>query len=154
VRSTSCSRTLLHEISYKVTSRPRSVSRIVNTNFLHDCCSTFSLTDTKHPISYLSTQLSQYSVSLQTGRRGFDPQQRHISFCLTSVQTCSGAYPASCPMGTGGPFPGAKARPGVTLTTHPHQTYQLTKLTSSFCRMCCRLLRQFEKLFSLFRLKM
>jgi hypothetical protein len=31
------------------------------------------------------------------------------SFC---VQTGSGAHPASCPMGTGGPFPGGKARPG------------------------------------------
>jgi hypothetical protein len=28
------------------------------------------------------------------------------------VQTGSGAYPASYPMGTGGPFPGGKARPG------------------------------------------
>jgi hypothetical protein len=28
------------------------------------------------------------------------------------VQTGSGAHPASCPMGTGDPFPGAKARPG------------------------------------------
>jgi hypothetical protein len=28
------------------------------------------------------------------------------------VQTCSGAHPVSCPVGTGGPFPGAKARPG------------------------------------------
>jgi hypothetical protein len=28
------------------------------------------------------------------------------------VQTGSGAYPVSCTMGTGGPFPGAKARPG------------------------------------------
>jgi hypothetical protein len=31
------------------------------------------------------------------------------SFC---VQTGSGAHPASCTMGTGGPFPGDKARPG------------------------------------------
>jgi hypothetical protein len=31
------------------------------------------------------------------------------SFC---VQTGSGAHPASCTMGTGGPFPGGKARPG------------------------------------------
>jgi hypothetical protein len=36
------------------------------------------------------------------------------------VQTGSGAHPASYPMGTGGPFPRGKARPGVTLTTHPH----------------------------------
>jgi hypothetical protein len=28
------------------------------------------------------------------------------------VQTGSGAHPASCTMGTGGPYPGAKARPG------------------------------------------
>jgi hypothetical protein len=28
------------------------------------------------------------------------------------VQTGSGAHPASCPMGTGEPFPGGKARPG------------------------------------------
>jgi hypothetical protein len=28
------------------------------------------------------------------------------------VQTGSGAYPASCTMGTGGPFTGGKARPG------------------------------------------
>jgi hypothetical protein len=28
------------------------------------------------------------------------------------VQNCSEAYPASCTMGTGGPFPGGKARPG------------------------------------------
>jgi hypothetical protein len=28
------------------------------------------------------------------------------------VQTVSGAHPASCTMGTGGPFPGGKSRPG------------------------------------------
>jgi hypothetical protein len=34
--------------------------------------------------------------------------------CFSSlcVQTGSGAHPASCTMGTGGPFPGGKARPG------------------------------------------
>jgi hypothetical protein len=30
---------------------------------------------------------------------------------ILSVQTGSGAHPASCPMGTEGPFPGGKARP-------------------------------------------
>jgi hypothetical protein len=30
---------------------------------------------------------------------------------ILCVQTSSGAHPASCPMGTGGPFPGGKARP-------------------------------------------
>jgi hypothetical protein len=36
------------------------------------------------------------------------------------VQTGSEAHPASCTMGTGVPFPGAKHGRGVTLTTHPH----------------------------------
>jgi hypothetical protein len=31
---------------------------------------------------------------------------------ILCVQTGSGAHPASYPMGTGGPFPGGKARPG------------------------------------------
>jgi len=36
---------------------------------------------------------------------------KDFSFILC-VQTGSGAHPASSPMGTGGPFPGGKARPG------------------------------------------
>jgi hypothetical protein len=39
-----------------------------------------------------------------------------LNFC---VQTGSGDYPATCPMGTGGPFPWGKLRPGMTLTSHP-----------------------------------
>jgi hypothetical protein len=39
---------------------------------------------------------------------------------ILCVQTGSGADPASCTMGTGGPFLGAKRGRGVTLTTHPH----------------------------------
>jgi hypothetical protein len=31
---------------------------------------------------------------------------------ILCVQTCSWAHPVSCTMGTGGPFPGCKARPG------------------------------------------
>jgi hypothetical protein len=38
----------------------------------------------------------------------------------TEVQTGSEAHPASCTMGIGGPFPGAKHGRGVTLTAHPH----------------------------------
>jgi hypothetical protein len=36
------------------------------------------------------------------------------------VQTDPEAHPASCTMGTGGPFPEAKGGRGMTLTTHPH----------------------------------
>jgi hypothetical protein len=33
-------------------------------------------------------------------------------FSILCVQTCSEAHPAFCTMGTGGPLPGGKARPG------------------------------------------
>jgi hypothetical protein len=36
------------------------------------------------------------------------------------VQTGSGAHPASYQMGTGGPFSGAKARPGREADHSPH----------------------------------
>jgi hypothetical protein len=35
------------------------------------------------------------------------------------VQTGSGTHPASYPMGTGGPFPGGKARPGCDADHSP-----------------------------------
>jgi hypothetical protein len=38
---------------------------------------------------------------------------------LQQVQTGSGAHPASCAMGTGGPFPGGKARPGRDVDYSP-----------------------------------
>jgi hypothetical protein len=44
---------------------------------------------------------------------------KDFSFNLC-VQTGSEAHPASCRMGTGGTFPGAKRGRGVKLTTHPH----------------------------------
>jgi hypothetical protein len=40
--------------------------------------------------------------------------------CSLCVQTGSGVHPASCTMGTGGPFLGLKRGRGVTLTTHSH----------------------------------
>jgi hypothetical protein len=56
-----------------------------------------------------------------TGRLRFDPRQRRKNiFCSLCVQTGSGAHPASCTMGTGGPFLGVKRGRGVTLTSHPH----------------------------------
>jgi hypothetical protein len=38
-------------------------------------------------------------------------EEKGFSYSLY-VQTGSGAHPASCPIGTEGPFPGGKARPG------------------------------------------
>jgi hypothetical protein len=40
--------------------------------------------------------------------------------CSLCVQTGSGAHPASCIMGTGGPFPGGKALPGRDADHSPH----------------------------------
>jgi hypothetical protein len=59
--------------------------------------------------------LRQYCVWLQTGRPELDARQRQRIFPLSSilfVHTSSEAHPASYPMGTGGSFPGGKARPG------------------------------------------
>jgi hypothetical protein len=48
-----------------------------------------------------------------TGLSRFDPRQRRQdSSCSLCVQTCSEVHPASCTMGAGGPFRGAKARTG------------------------------------------
>jgi hypothetical protein len=45
--------------------------------------------------------------------RAFDPEQRRESLSSSlCLQIGSGAHPASCTMGTGGLFPGAKTRPG------------------------------------------
>jgi hypothetical protein len=61
-------------------------------------------------------QLYFYNVSLLSeyrlkdrAIRGSIPGRGKRIFHLASVQTGSGAHPASCP---GGPFPRAKARPG------------------------------------------
>jgi hypothetical protein len=46
-------------------------------------------------------------------------ETKDFSFRLC-VQTGSEAHPASCTMGTDGPFPGVMRGSGVTLATHPH----------------------------------
>jgi hypothetical protein len=41
------------------------------------------------------------------------------------VQTGSGAHPASCTMGTGGPFPGGKTRPGRDADHSPQSSAEV-----------------------------
>jgi hypothetical protein len=41
------------------------------------------------------------------------------------VQTGSGAHPASCTMGTGGPFPAGKARPGSVADHSPPSSVEV-----------------------------
>jgi hypothetical protein len=67
------------------------------------------------------------SVSIVSGH-GLDDQVIGVQFLTGAeefssglcVQTCSGAHPASCSAGTGGPFPMGEAWLGMTLTTHSH----------------------------------
>jgi hypothetical protein len=70
------------------------------------------------PVNISCMQESGSSISIVSGR-GLDErvievrspaEAKDFSFSLC-VQTGSGAHPASCTMGTGDPFTGAKARP-------------------------------------------
>jgi hypothetical protein len=54
-------------------------------------------------VQYLSTDCTA-GVRSPTGAEDFSPNP--------CAQTGSGAHPASCTVGTGGSFPGGKARPG------------------------------------------
>jgi hypothetical protein len=54
------------------------------------------------------------SIVSDYGRSGFNPRRGQRIFPLNlCVQTGSGAHPASCTMGTGGPFPGGKSAAGA-----------------------------------------
>jgi hypothetical protein len=56
---------------------------------------------------------SSVSVVSRYGLDNRDPGQRRKDFSSNlCVQTGSGVHPASWTMGTRGPFPGVKARPG------------------------------------------
>jgi hypothetical protein len=64
-------------------------------------------------VSRVAQSVQCLATAWTTGRLRFDPWQRRKDFSSNlCVQTGSGAYPASCPIGTGVPFPGGKARPG------------------------------------------
>jgi hypothetical protein len=62
------------------------------------------------PGSSVSTA-SGYGLDDRTIKVRF-PAEPKVSSSILCVQTSSGAHPASCTKGTGGPFPGTKARPG------------------------------------------
>jgi hypothetical protein len=53
------------------------------------------------------------AMGWMTGWLRFDPRQRRKDFFSSLCdQTISGAHPASCTVGTGGPFPGDKEQSG------------------------------------------
>jgi hypothetical protein len=86
----------------------------------------FNLFVIMYNVQYVSmSRVAQSVQCLATGwttdRSRFDSWQRRKDFsCSLCVQTGSGAHPAFCTMGTGGPFPGAKARPGRDADHSPH----------------------------------
>jgi hypothetical protein len=55
--------------------------------------------------------VSDYGLDYRENDDRFPAEEKDISSSLC-VQIGSGAHPAPCPMVTGGPFPGVKARPG------------------------------------------
>jgi hypothetical protein len=77
-------------------------------------------------------QESGSSVSMVSGRGldervievRFPAEAKDFSFSLC-VQTGSGAHPASCKMGTGDPFTGAKARPSRDADHSPLSSVQI-----------------------------
>jgi hypothetical protein len=72
-------------------------------------------------VSRVAQSMQCLATGWMTARSRFDPRQRRKDFFSSLyVQTGTGAHPASCPVGTGGPFFGAKCGQGVTLTTYPH----------------------------------
>jgi hypothetical protein len=59
-------------------------------------------------VSGVAQSVQCLTTGWTTGRWRCDPRQRQKDFSSSlCVQTVSGAHPASCTMGTGGPFPGA-----------------------------------------------
>jgi hypothetical protein len=76
------------------------------------------------------SRVAQWVQCLATGwtigRSRFDPRQRRKDFSsILCVQTGSGVHPASCTIGTGGPFPGAKAQPGSDDNHSPPSTAEV-----------------------------
>jgi hypothetical protein len=53
------------------------------------------------------------------------PAEANDFSSILCVQTSSGAHPASCTMGTGDPFPGAKARPGLDADHSPRSSAEV-----------------------------
>jgi hypothetical protein len=73
---------------------------------------------------YKTSRVAQSVYSLATGwttgRSRFGPRQRRKDFSSSlCVKIGSGAHPASCTMGTKGPFPGGKALPRCDVDHSP-----------------------------------
>jgi hypothetical protein len=77
-----------------------------------------------HPCLYgagVAQSVQCLTTDWTSGQSRFDLQQRQEDFSFSlCVQTVSGVHPASCPLGTEGPFPWGKARPRRDSDHSPH----------------------------------
>jgi hypothetical protein len=65
------------------------------------------------PLNFLHSVIPGAGAAQSVGRPAFDPRQRQRIFAPASAsRPALGARPASCTMGTRGPFPGGKVRLG------------------------------------------
>jgi hypothetical protein len=93
-----------------------------------------SLTDLSHHLYIIGLFYTRYECVCEPGSSvgivsgyGLDDRAIEVRFpakekdfsSILCVQTGSGAHPAYCTMGTGGPFPGTKARPGRDADNSP-----------------------------------
>jgi hypothetical protein len=113
----------LTNISCQSFNRPQQALRLITLDIRASSSAvTYILITYKHS-DYLFTLvvgagLVQSVYCLATGwttrRSGFDSRRGQRFFpSILCVQTGSGAQPASCTMGTGGPFPGGKSAAGA-----------------------------------------
>jgi hypothetical protein len=93
--------------------------------------------DFVHRINYKITYFQRSRVSSGSIVSGYGLDDRAIEVrspaeakdfsSILCVQTGSGTHPASCTMGTGGPFPGGKARPGRDADHSPPSSAEFVK---------------------------
>jgi hypothetical protein len=77
-----------------------------------------------------------HSVLLRTGQGSITGMGVKIYPLASCVQTSSEAHPASCPVGTGGSFPGGEARPGRDADHSPHFLPR-SRMTRSYTSVAC-----------------
>jgi hypothetical protein len=99
-----------HPLSLKSDVPKESRTKIISTFFVSSI-----------PSTYPATAILQISLFYVHYISRFDARKRRNNFSSSlCVQIGSGVHPASYTMGTGGPFPGGKVRPGRDADHSPH----------------------------------
>jgi hypothetical protein len=113
---------LRHRVSLSKSSGPHN-SEYEDDSLLWYCT---SVTVVQLTWDYTAQWQTGVAVSIASGYRlddqAIEAQSLAVARDFSSslcVQTGSGAHPASCPVGTGGPFPGGNAQPGYDADHSP-----------------------------------